>query len=157
MAEFVAWEKPRKMKRRFHAEMFTDPFTKRLRFIFGIIERRNDEIRDLQENPLLFHDFQSLENGFQSGVAYIAVEIIIEGLQIHVRRVDIFTNALQWLRIKVSGRYENVFKTGSGRGFAAIKGVFVRNKWFGVRVGDRGRSPFKGQIRYGPRRKSWAG
>ncbi len=144
--ELVLREEARKVQRRAGAEVFGYPAAKLFGFVFGIVERRDDEVGDFEHHAALLHDRQRLEHRCEAGVADSAVEIVGEGFEINVGGIDETADFAQRFGVNVGSGDEHVFDPGLGGGLAAVVGVFVGDERLGVGVGDGGALSFPGHL-----------
>ncbi len=144
--ELILREEARKVQRGFDTEVLGHPVAELFSFLFGIVERGDDEIGDFEHHSALLHDRQRLENRREAGVAKGAVEVVGEGFEIDVSGIDIATDFAQRFGADVGGGDEHVFDSSFGSGLATVVGVFVGDERLGVGVGDGGAVSLPGHL-----------
>lgn len=107
--------------------------------LYGIVIETGDEQgRDLQPDAAPLHAPQGVQNGFQAPTALLVVEVVVEGLEVHVGRVHIGDRCFQGIGAHEAVGHPDVFQAGGVGVFGGGVGELEVDGGFGVGVGDTG-------------------
>jgi hypothetical protein len=113
-------------------------------FRFGVVEARDEQCGHFQPPAQLADVRQILFHGFEPGSAHVAIEIVGEGLEVDIGRVDERGQFLQALGALESVGDHDVFKPLPFGLSCGVAHELEKNRGFGIGVGDARRAAFQG-------------
>jgi hypothetical protein len=140
----MSGEEPADVPRRLGAQRLDDPPGDLRQRGAIVVDAGDDECRHLEPDARVAHGHEAVEDRLEGGAADPPVELVVEALEVDVRRVDDAGKELHRLRGRVAVRDVEAEEAGVAGESAGVHDVLDEDRRLDVRVGDRGGAGMKG-------------